>query len=144
MFAFNAEYVDMKEYVHIDDNVLKILEDAFSKGASDVQACFLANISTQTLYNYQKENPTYVERKEALKDMIKFRAKQVVVSEIEKGNVQQANWYLERKAKDEFSTRAELTGKDGGNLVIQTINYADTNSPQLPAERLPDTNIQGD
>ena len=111
IFAFNAEYVDMKEYVHIDDNVLKILEDAFSKGASDVQACFLANISTQTLYNYQKENPTYVERKEALKDMIKFRAKQVVVSEIEKGNVQQANWYLERKDK-EFKPKQDLTTDD--------------------------------
>ena len=95
----------------MDENVVKILEDDFSNGASDVEACFLANISKQTLYNYQKEHPDYVDRKEALKDMIKFKAKQVVKKEIESGNVNQANWYLERKDK-EFKPKNDITSND--------------------------------
>jgi hypothetical protein len=101
----------MKEYVKIDESVLKILRDAFSVGASDEQACFLANISPQTLYNYQKEHPDYVEYKATLKEMPKFKAKKVVVNAIEEGDKQQANWYLERRDKD-FKPKSDITSAD--------------------------------
>ena len=53
--------------------------------------------------------------------MPKYKAKKVIVEAIEAGDKQQANWWLERKGKDEgFSTRQELTGADGG--AIETKN----------------------
>lgn len=105
----------------IDDLTLQKLEEAFSNGATDLEACFLANISKSTLYNYQNKHPEFVERKEALKDMIKYQAKKVVKEAIISGDKQQANWYLERKAKDDgFSPRHELTGA-GGDKLIGTI-----------------------
>lgn len=36
-----------------------------------------------------------------------------------------ATWMLERRAKDEFSTRIEVTGADGGALAVQTTFDAD-------------------
>lgn len=87
---------------------LNKLEEAFSYGASDKEACFIANISPQTLYNYQKENPDFIERKEALKDMPKYAAKKNIVNKILNGDVPVSQWYAERKVKEEFSTRNDL------------------------------------
>ena len=99
----------------VTGEVLRQLEEAFSVGATDREACFLADISESTLYLYQQENPGFSERKEALKEMPKYKAKKNVVGAIEKGDVQQSNWYLERKGKDDgFSSRTELTGQNGG------------------------------
>lgn len=95
----------------IDELTLKKLEDAFSNGATDREACFLANISQQTLYNYQKEHPEFIERKQALKDMPKYKAKQVVVKAIQEGDKQQANWYLDRRDKD-FKPKQDITTDD--------------------------------
>lgn len=101
----------------MDLMTLKKLEEAFSIGASDREACLVANISTQTLYTFQLENPEYVERKEKLKDMPKYRARANIVEAINKGDLDTSKWYNERKAKSEFSTRTETTGKDGAPLV---------------------------
>lgn len=113
----------MKEYGKMDENTVKILEDAFSVGASDIEACFLANISKQTLYNYQKKNPSFVDRKMALKDMPKYAAKKVVVKAIEAGDKQQANWYLERKDK-EFKNKQDITTDD---KPLPILGYAISN-----------------
>lgn len=49
------------------ETTVKKLEEAFLMGCSDVEACLFANISKQTLYNYQEANPEFVDRKETLK-----------------------------------------------------------------------------
>lgn len=128
------------------EDTIRILEKAFGNGATDLEACFLAKISKSTLYDYQKEHPEFLERKEALKDMIKYQAKRLVKDAIEKGNIEQANWYLERKAKDEgFSTRQELAGVKDQPIVVQTISYADNNNTvQLSTEELPITSSSSD
>lgn len=101
----------------IDQNIIRILEDAFSVGATDKEACFLADIGESTLYDYCQANPEFSERKAALKKMPNYKAKKVIVEAIEDGDKQQANWWLERKGKDDgFSNRTELTGKDGKDL----------------------------
>jgi hypothetical protein len=100
------------------EETLKKLEDAFLVGASDKEACFIAGISATTLYNYQLAHPEYVERKEALKDMPKFKARKNIVEKINSGDVPTSQWYAERKAKDEFSQRNEQTGANGEALKI--------------------------
>ena len=93
------------------------LEQAFSLGATDVEACFYAGISKQTLYNYQEKYPEFVDRKAALKDKLVLKARQVVALAMEDGDKQTAQWYLERKKKDEFSIKTvndiQPLGKDG-------------------------------
>lgn len=102
------------------------LEQAFSLGATDLEACFYAGISKQTLYNYQAKYPEFVDRKEALKDKLVLKARQVVASAMESGDKQTAQWYLERKKKDEFSVKTQTDiqplGKDGLPTDQQPIN----------------------
>lgn len=87
--------------------VIEELEKAFLVGATDKEACFLAKISPATLYNYCQENKEFLDRKEALKDMVKYRARLNIATAINEGDKSLSQWYLERKAKDEFSQKTE-------------------------------------
>ena len=93
------------------EEVLQKLEYAFMRGLSDVEACLYADIATTTLYNYCEKNPEFRERKEELKQHTTAQAKLNVAEEIENGNVEQSKWWLERKAKDEFSTKQTVDGE---------------------------------
>ncbi len=92
------------------------LESVFAIGGTDMEACFFAGISPQTLYNYQADNPDFIERKEMLKEGPILKARQTVVDSLE--NPDYAFKYLERKKKDEFSTRVENEHR-GDNLISQ-------------------------
>lgn len=84
------------------------LEYAFAQGANDRQACFYANINPDTLYEYQKKNPEFSERKQLLKQSKMFRALEVINSALDNGDVAIARWYLERKCPEEFGMNKEL------------------------------------
>ena len=91
-------------------DVLDKLELLFAKGLTDREACLIADINPATLYNYCNEHPDFLERKELLKEQIKTQAKLNVAEAIEKKDIDMSKWYLERKAKDEFSTKQEISG----------------------------------
>ncbi len=120
-------------------NVLSKLESAFLQGMNNREACFLADISEALFYRVCKNNPALVERFEQMQENIKVKAKKVIAKAIEDGDKQQANWYLERKSKDEFSTRNELSGPDGKEINVNLVNYGNNNSAQLPAPAVPAT-----
>lgn len=87
------------------------LEMLFTKGLTDREACLIADISPSTLYDYCNEHPEFAERKELLKEQIKTQAKLNVAEAIaEKKDIDMSKWYLERKARDEFSTKQEISG----------------------------------
>ena len=92
------------------DDVLEKLKQGFLFGCTDEQACAFADISPATLYNYQKENPEYLEQKNTWKQNPILKAKATVYGKLNEADT--AKWYLERKAKDEFSTRQETVAKD--------------------------------
>lgn len=104
-----------------EDTVNK-LEQAFSMGCSDLEACLFADISKQTLYDYQKKNPEFADRKAMLKEKMIFKARSVIADALNKKDENTAKWYLERKAKNEFGTRTEITGADGVSLTPPVIN----------------------
>jgi hypothetical protein len=91
-------------------DVLDKLKQAFLFGCTDVQAAAFADIGVATLYHYQKENKDFQEEKEKWKENPVLKAKATVYKELDKPET--AKWYLERKAKDEFSTRQETLAKD--------------------------------
>lgn len=100
----------------IDNIVLQKLEQAFTMDMTDLEACLYAGISAGTLYNYQKEKPEFLERKQMLKNSLSLKAKTNVAIKINKGDVQESKWWLERRRKKEFSPRVENTGADGEKL----------------------------
>lgn len=95
------------------------LEEAFAWGCSDIEACLWAEIAPATLYKFQKRHPEFVERKAALKETPILLSRKAVVNAIKRGDKVTALAYLDRKKKDEFSTK-------------QNIDHT-TNGKELPA-----------
>lgn len=85
-------------------------------GASNAEACRLANISEDTFYRKTKSDTDFADKMETAKNSTILQAKRVLRKAIEDGDKQVAGWYLERKKKDEFAQRTELTGSEGHPL----------------------------
>lgn len=115
-----------------DELTLQKLEEAFSNDATDEQACFLANISPSSLYNYQKEHPDFLERKRALKGMVAYQAKLNIKNKVLDGDVQVSQWLLPRKEKGDYSERVEQTGKDGDPIKYENMSsFTDSQLDEL-------------
>jgi len=102
--------------------VIAKLEEAFAWGCSDIEACLWADIAPATLYQYQEKFPEFAERKARLKETPIMLSRKAVVNAIKKGDRVTALAYLDRKKKDEFSTRSEHTGADGKDLPTPIIS----------------------
>jgi len=100
----------------ITPEVIDKLETAFSMGCTDTEACLYANISRTALFEYMAKNPDFRARREELKDHPMLLARTTVYNALA-DNLANAQWYLERKLKKEFSPRAELTGADGKDII---------------------------
>lgn len=87
------------------EETIKKLLDAFSYSFTDEEACIYANISPKTLYNYWEKFPEFLQQKEILKKKPNLKAKMNKVKAVNEGNLQESWWWLERKSKDEFSTK---------------------------------------
>lgn len=85
------------------ESTLQKLEQGFMYGFSDIEACLFADIAPATLYAYCQKHTEFSERKERLKEKPKMQAKINVVNAMLGNDVTTSKWYLERKAKDEFS-----------------------------------------
>jgi hypothetical protein len=94
------------------------LEQAWSMGCSDLEACLLADIGKTALYNYQKKHPDFMERKEILKEKLVLKARTVIADALNRKDENTAKWYLERKRKDEFSTKVENEFMGGLNIIV--------------------------
>ena len=93
------------------------LEEAYLMGCSDLEACLFADISRQTLYNYQKKNPEFVERKERLKTNPIMRAKKVQLKDLDGEDSQIAQKVLDRHE----GKKVAVTGADGGPVEVASI-----------------------
>ena len=103
--------------------IIDKLELWFSYWFTDREACLFANIWESTLYDYCQANPEFSERKEILKNSPTIKAKTNVVKKINSGDIPQSNRRLERKAKNEFSTKQEVDAKVEGDINLN-INFS--------------------
>ena len=106
--------------VKIQDNpeLLTKLEEAYSMGCTDAEACLFAGVSTATLFGYINRFPEFSERKEKLKQFPVLKARKKVVTEISK-DTGTAKWYLERKTK-EFKPPDRQGGNTNNTLILLT------------------------
>lgn len=94
-------------------DVVEKLEKCFSLAYTDEEACLSVGIDRKTLYNYCKKYPDFSTKKELLKKKPNLKAKNIILQSLNEGDTNSAKWWLERKCKEEFSTRQEQVGKDG-------------------------------
>ena len=98
--------------------VVNKLEQAFSMGCSDLEACLFADISKQALYDYQEKHPEFADRKAMLKQKMIFKARSVIAEALNNKDKNTAQWLLERKVKDEFSTKVENDVNLSGEVAL--------------------------
>lgn len=99
----------------IDNATLAKLEHGFKIGLTDRECCAYADIDPVTLYRYQDKNPEFCKQKEAWKLNPIAKAKYTIYASLD--DPKTAQWYLERKCKDEFSTKVEQDIKTSGITV---------------------------
>lgn len=109
--------------VKLNDETVKKIEEALAMDCSIEEVCLYANITRPTYYNWINSFPELKERFNILRAKPFLKARKTVIDSL--SNPQYAFEYLKRKKKDEFSDRQELTGKDGGELKINIIDYGD-------------------
>ncbi len=80
------------------------LEELFLRGYNDLESCKYARISKSCLYDFQKKNPWFSDKKTLLKSNLKLRAKIVLFEKIQNGCISSSKWLLEKKSK-EFSRK---------------------------------------
>lgn len=124
------------------ESTIRKLEEAFAIDASVKEACYYADISTDTYYRWIKEYPELSDKLERLREKPVLKARQTVVKSLD--NPDYAFKYLERKKKDEFSLRSELTGKDGKDFNLLSEEQINTLKKKLINESKRDTTTRKD
>lgn len=87
---------------------IRRLKDAFLKGMNDTDACFYAGVGKSAFYDYQKAHPEFSDEKERLRANPVLKAYDAIYGAIVTGDVNTAKWLLERKRKDDFSTKSVI------------------------------------
>lgn len=123
-----AEGQGPQKPIKLTREVVNKLENAFSLDSTVGEACFYAGISRQSYYNWIVYWPKLKERFDSLRQKPMLKARQTIVSSLD--NPDYAFKYAERKKKDEFSLRTEISGPDGEKIEGVTVEIITNNKKQ--------------
>lgn len=103
--------------------IVSKLELAFKNDFNISQACDYANISRDTYYKWLEEKRGFSDKMEAAQSHLIRKAKINLANAIEAGNIETSKWVLERRAKDEYSSRQDVDIT--GNVPVVIEGYED-------------------
>jgi hypothetical protein len=86
------------------------------KGTSYVDACSIEGVSYNSLNGWRKEHPEFdvdIKRAEAMCKQDKID----IIFKASEETWQAAAWWLERKHRNEYALRREITGADGESFI---------------------------
>jgi hypothetical protein len=106
------------------DETVQKLEQALQDGFSVERACYLSGVGRSTFYDHSNGNPDFADKMYLAQEWATERAKQVTIQAIDGGNVKAAQWWLERKAHQEF----------GAKLAVQPQPESDIFTKRTPDE----------
>jgi hypothetical protein len=103
--------------------VLRKLEDAFSWGCTDSEACSFANLAPRTFYDYCAKNDDFSQWKETLKNMPAMKARRIINKALDDGDIATANKVIDRKEGAKVQVTADVKP-----TVMRTLDdfYLDT------------------
>lgn len=101
----------------IDRAKVQRLIDAYKIDANNEEACAYSGITITQLKYFQTLHQEFYTIKDACRQLLGLQAKQALATKVKSGV--SAEWYLERRRKDEYSLRVENTGADGRDLFEQ-------------------------
>ena len=109
----------------VTEEVIQKLEKLFRDGSHIYEACGEVKIDPSTYYKRLKEDPDFSNRMDVAQEYTTEIARAVLSRSIKRGDRDSAKWWLERRAKERFSPRSELTGADGAPIQGNTIIFTD-------------------
>ena len=98
----------------VDAEVWTVVVEAWENGLSDREASLLVSrktdkyVKASEIAQWKKDNPDIAELQAFLEVAVRADAKLNVSEAIRSGKTRVAQWYLERKAADEFSTKSAV------------------------------------
>lgn len=95
----------------VTDSVVCKLLEAFSFGADIKEACAFAEICRNAYYDRIKKDVEFSNMVDRAREQLVLKAKKQLNTLINMGDANTVRWYLERKKKDEFSTKTEVDNK---------------------------------
>ena len=104
--------------------VVAKLERALEAGFTITKACVVSGISYDAYNERYNADAKFRQKMELAKNWATEEARQVVVSAIKDKNLGMAKWWLERKAKDEFTTQPETP-------LAKTSDYSNMSDEEL-------------
>ena len=99
----------------------KKIEEAFMIDATPKEVVLETGLDYDKVLTWLATGDNH-KRMEELRTRPRWEAKKLVTQEAMQ-DVKTAQWYLDRTARDEFSIRTELTGKDGQDLIPKPLLY---------------------
>jgi hypothetical protein len=111
------------------DDALSKLKEAFLMGCSDTEACLMAEISCDSLYRYQNDNPDYALKKEEWKSNPFLLARKTIINDLK--NVDTAKWLMEKYDKKvsasapQNNTQVNIFGQIKDELTITKTEESD-------------------
>lgn len=115
------------------EDILKKLRTAYLMGCNDENAAANAEINVRTVYDWKNKIPGFSQLIEAWKRNPFLKAEATIYKNLDKEET--AKWFLERRAKDQYGTRTELTGAGGKDLMTSELDKLEkTNYAKLGSE----------
>ena len=103
-----------------DDDIVQRLYDAALIGCNMSECALYANVSRSALYIFLGKNPSVKDKLELLRNDTALQARRTVrQSIIDDHDPITAKWYLERKVKDEFTARSDVSIQSDNVLTIE-------------------------
>jgi hypothetical protein len=99
------------------------LEEVLKIGMPIVKAIEYAGISRNTYYRWLNENKEFNDKMTSAQNYARIIAGNLVVKDIEGGDVNSAKWWLEKKHSDEFGGSKQNQLNIAGNEVSVSFNF---------------------
>jgi len=97
--------------------VVEVLEPYLKLGYTYTKACKIAGIPHNTVSGWLENDNELRLKFESWQNELNVQARRIIVKKIEAGNADAARWWLERREKEDFSQRSEITGAEGEPIV---------------------------
>ena len=91
---------------------IEALEPYFTLGYSVTKACSMAGIPQSTFQTWIDKDENLRLKVTAMQGKVSAKAREVLVKSINNGNEDSAKWWLERRERESFSTRHDITSGD--------------------------------
>lgn len=93
----------------VKDKVVSLLVTSFHNGLTVRQACWQSGISHEAYYHRLRNDTEFADTMTKAQEYPSLTARANILKAIRKGEVSASKWWLERKDKDEFSSKADIT-----------------------------------